>query len=173
MPNTPDALDAFVSKASLDLFAKANIMTHIESEARYEIALHDYVKKLQIEGRVMGDMCNLQIMPAALKYLNTLLENTKHLHKLGLEPEEYAEQTKMIKDINRHINGMRKNVVEMTLARKNANEIEDLRQQAAAYCDKVKGDYFDVIREHADKLEELVDDAIWPLPKYREMLFIR
>jgi glutamine synthetase len=173
MPNTPDALDAFVSKASLELFAKANIMSHIESEARYEIALHDYVKKLQIEGRVMGDMCNLQIMPAALKYLNVLLENTKYLHKLGLEPEEYAEQTKMIKAINGHINGMRKNVVEMTLARKHANEIEDLRQQAAAYCDNVKGNYFDIIREHADKLEELVDDAIWPLPKYREMLFIR
>lgn len=171
--NTPDALDAFISKKTLDLFAKANVMTHIESESRYEIALDDYVKKIQIEGRVMGDMCNLQVLPASLKYLNTLLENTKMLHKLGIDGVDYSAQMDLIKDINKHINGMRKGVVAMIEARKVANNIDNLREQAAAYCKDVKEAYFDEIRYHADKLEELVDDQAWILPKYREMLFVR
>jgi glutamine synthetase len=172
-PNTPDALDAFVSEKSLALFEHANVMTHIESHARYEIALEDYVKRLQIEGRVMADMCNLQVLPAAIKYLNVLLENTKALHKLGLDPAEYGEQTGLIKEINAHLNGMRSKVTAMTAARAAANRMTDLREQAAAYCETVKGAYFDDIREHSDALEALVDDQTWVLPKYREMLFIR
>jgi glutamine synthetase len=102
--------------------------------------------------------------------MNTLLENTKHLAKLGLPMEA---QMGLITEINTHINGMRKATTEMTYQRKLANEITDTGEQAVAYCNKVKGDYFDIIREHADQLEALVDDTLWILPKYREMLFIR
>jgi glutamine synthetase len=171
---TPLALKAKVSKESLELFSELGIMNHVEVEARYEIELEEYTKKIQIEGRVLGDIARNHVIPTAIRYQNTLIENVKGLKEIfGKDYESYAkEQLTLIKEISGHIESINHNVEEMTEARKMANKLTDSQKMAEAYCDKVKP-YFDVIREHCDKLELLVDDEIWTLTKYRELLFTR
>ena len=176
LPNvktTPLALDAFVTKKSKALFEDNEIYNHLELEARHEIMLEEYIKKVQIEARVMGDLASTLIIPAALKYQNLLLENIKGLKEAGLDESAYTSQKLIVTQISQHVNTIGENVAKMIEARKKANEGADTKQKAIAYCDDVKGNYFDLIRYHVDKLELMVDDAYWSLPKYREILFLR
>lgn len=175
LPNvktTPLALDAFVTQKAKDLFEHNNIYTHAELEARHEILLENYIKKVQIEARVIGDLASNYILPAAIKYQNILLTNIKGLKDLGMEESAYANQLQILTKISEHINVMSDKVEGMIEARKKANELTNSREKAIAYCDTIKSE-FDVIRYHADKLELLVDDKLWELPKYRELLFLR
>jgi len=170
---TPLALDAFVTAKSKDLFKHNDIYSHPELEARHEIMLEAYVKKVQIEARVMGDLASTLILPAAVRYQNDIIKNIVGLKEVGLPDTAYANQKQILGVISEHINTIADNVEKMIEARKVANEIEDMRDKAIAYCDDVKGNYFDIIRYHVDKLELMVDDNYWPLPKYRELLFLR
>ena len=171
---TPTALKAKVSQKALDLFKDLNVMNHVEVEARYEIELEEYTKKIQIEGRVLGDIARNHVIPTAIRYQNTLIENVRGLKDIfGKDFEKIAkEQISIIKEISAHIEGINSKVSAMTEARKKANALTDAQKMAEMYCDKVKP-YFDVIREHCDKLELIVDDEIWTLTKYRELLFTR
>jgi len=171
---TPSALKAKVSQQALDLFSDLKIMNHVEVEARYEIELEEYTKKIQIEGRVLGDIARNHVIPTAIKYQNTLIENVKGLKEIfGSEFEKIGkEQIVLIREISGHIEGINTNVEAMTEARKTANALTDAQEMAESYCDAVKP-YFEVIREHCDKLELLVDDEAWTLTKYRELLFTR
>jgi glutamine synthetase len=171
---TPLALKAKVSQQALDLFKEMNVMNHVEVEARYEIELEEYTKKIQIEGRVLGDIARNHVIPTAIRYQNTLIENVKGLKDIfGDDFKKIGkEQIVLIKEISEHIEGINTKVEEMTEARKEANVLTDAQIMAEAYCDKVKP-YFEVIREHCDKLELLVDNEIWTLTKYRELLFTK
>lgn len=168
---TPEALDAYISEKAIALFEENNILSSRELEARHDILLELYAKHIQIESRLIGELSLSQILPAAIEYQTKLLQNINLLTQAGLEEE--AEQGKdFIQRISNHINLIRTNVFEMIEERKSANKIEDTSERALAYCHKVKP-YFEIIRYHADKLELYVDDNIWPLPKYRELLFVR
>ena len=171
---TPEALKAKVSKKALDLFAELGVMNHIEVESRYEIELEDYTKKIQIEGRVLGDIARNHVIPTAIKYQNTLIENVKGLKDIFDKDftKIAKEQIELIKEISEHISGINHNIDEMIEQRKKANNLDNTEKMAEAYCNKVKP-YFEVIREHCDKLELLVDNSIWPLTKYRELFFIK
>ena len=171
---TPGALKAKVSEAALNLFDELGVMNHKEAEARYEIELEEYTKKIQIEGRVLGDIARNHIIPTAIRYQNVIIENVKGLKEIfGAEFETVAkEQITIIREISGHIAEINSKVEEMTEARKAANALGSSEEMAHAYCDNVKP-YFDVIRRHCDKLELVVDDEIWPLTKYRELLFTR
>jgi glutamine synthetase len=176
LPNvktTPQALDAYVSDKAKQLFKSNSIYTHSELEARHEIMLEDYIKKVQIEARIMGELATTYILPSAIKYQNVLVNNIKGLKDAGLKPAAYANQLQVLEAISTHINLMSDNVEKMIEERKKANDITDTRKRAIAYCENVKGKYFDVIRYNVDKLELIVDDAHWLLPKYREILFLR
>ncbi|CAM3484269.1 glutamine synthetase III [Flavobacterium longum] len=171
---TPEALKAKVSKQAFALFEELGIMNHVEVEARYEIELEEYTKKIQIEGRVLGDIARNHVIPTAIRYQNTLIENVRGLKEIfGKDFEKIAkEQIGLIKEISAHIEGINSNVEKMTEARKKANALTSAEKMAASYCDVVKP-YFEIIREHCDKLELLVDDEIWTLTKYRELLFTK
>ena len=176
LPNiktTPLALDAFVTKKAKALFKDNGIYNHLELEARHEIMLEEYIKKVQIEARVIGDLASTLIIPAAIKYQNLLLQNINGLKDAGLKESAYASQKLIVSEISEHINTISDNVAKMIEARKNANEIGNTKEKAIAYCDIVKGQYFDIIRYHVDKLELMVDDSFWSLQKYREILFLR
>jgi len=151
------------------------VLTRRELEARYEIKLDKYVRKLQIEARLIGDLSVNHIIPTAIRYQNTLIENAKGLKEV-LDSKSYVKlsrnQVQTIKEISEHIAEVKQYVEEMVEERKIANRIENEQEKAYAYCYKVKP-YFEKIREHVDKLEMLVDDQEWPLPKYRELLFIK
>ena len=175
LPNvktTPLALDAFVTAKAKKLFEHHNIYTHSELEARHEIMLENYVKKVQIEARVIGDLATTYILPAAIKYQNILIQNIQGLKDIGIDESGYANQKHIATKISEHIANISSSVESMIKARKAANKIEDSREKAIAYCDTIKS-HFDKIRYHVDKLELLVDDEFWELPKYREMLFLR
>lgn len=171
---TPEALKAKVSKEAIALYEELGIMNHVEAEARYEIELEEYAKKIQIEGRVLGDIARNHVVPTAIRYQNTLIENVKGLKEIfGKEFETVAkEQIALIKEISSHIEGINSKINSMIEERKKANLIESVEKRAASYCNKVKP-YFEEIRYHSDKLELLVDDEMWTLTKYRELLFTR
>jgi glutamine synthetase len=176
LPNlktTPVALDAMVSDKSKQLFKDNGIYTHSELEARHEIELEKYIKKVQIEARLMGDLATNHIIPASIKYQNVLLQNVSLLREASLPENLYKGQLTLLKEVSTHIQEVYDNVHEMVEARKVANNIDDTRAKAIAYEANVKAKYFDKIRYHVDKLEELVDDELWTLPKYRELLFLR
>jgi len=173
--DTPRALDVWSRKETKELFSAMGVLSPVELEARHEIELHSYVLKLQIEGRVCGDLAQNHIVPTAIAYQNRLLENVRGLREvLGGEKGKKASatQVKLIEEISEHISMIVGLVEEMTEARKKANALEDTREKAIAYCDKVKP-FFDRIRYHSDKLELMVDDELWPLPKMRELMFTR
>jgi glutamine synthetase len=173
--STPEALKAFVSKKTIDLFDRNQVMSKKELESRYELKLEKYIKKVQIEARVMGDLAINHILPTAILYQNRLIENTRGLKEV-LDSKTFVKLSKnqlnAIKYISEHISAIKEQVEAMIEARKNANIIEDQYDKAVAYRDTVMI-YFDGIRYHVDKLEFLVDDELWPLPKYRELLFMR
>lgn len=172
---TPLALSAFVSKTTMELFERNHIMSEREQHARYDIYLETYTKKIQIESRVMADLALNHIIPTAIKYQGSLVQNVRGLKEIfaGEEFKKASQiQLDMISEISEHVNIIKTKVDEMTESRRKANALPDVKKQAIDYCEKVKS-YFDVIRYHVDKLELLVDDESWPLPKYRELLFTK
>ncbi len=204
---TPEALKVFTRKEFIKLFESNGIMTEREQRARYEIQLETYMKKIQIESRMVGEIALGSIIPAAVKYQNILIENIKGIKEIasvfipsgaatakaskkavlagGDEEMEHfssrnggginemiSAQVDTIKKLSIYISEIRTNVYKMIEARKKANNLEDAQEKANAYCEHVKP-YFDEIRYHADKMEFIVDDELWALPKYREMLFTR
>lgn len=170
---TPEALKAKISKKSIALFEEMDVMSKVEVEARHEIELEEYMLRIQIEGRVLGDIARNHVIPTAVKYQNTLIENVSGLKNIfGDEFKKHAkEQIDLIEKISLHIAGINSRVEEMTNERRKANKLEG-QKSAEAYCNKVKP-YFEEIRYHCDKLEMMVDDELWPLAKYRELLFTR
>lgn len=176
LPNlktTPVALDAMVTKKAKKLFENNGIYSHSELEARHEIELEKYIKKVQIEARVMGDLALNHILPSAINYQNQLIRNIKGLKEVGIDAPLYRSQGNILREISEHIQAVHENVCEMVEARKVTNKISDTREKAISYCNDVKEKYFDKIRYHVDKLEHLVNDEDWTLPKYRELLFLR
>ena len=176
LPNvktTPHALDAMVTEKAKQLFQSNKIYSHIELEARHEIELEKYIKKVQIESRLMAELATSHVLPAAVKYQNTLIQNVRGLKELGLAEDACTQRTRVLKEITRHINEVSQLTEEMIEARKQCNHIAGTREKAIAYCTEVKEKYFDTLRYHVDKLELLVDDREWYLPKYRELLFLR
>ena len=176
LPNvktTPLALDAMVTDKAKALFQNNGVYSHSELEARHEIELEKYIKKVQIEARLMGDLATNHILPAAFRYQNVLTTNIKGLKDLGMPEESYATQKQLLEKISKHINIVNENVELMVEARKVSNNIADTREKAISYNEDVKDKYFDAIRYSVDKLEMLVADDEWPLPKYRELLFLR
>ncbi|WP_033956647.1 glutamine synthetase III [Psychroserpens jangbogonensis] len=171
---TPEALKAKVSKKAIRLFEEMNVMNKIESEARYEIEVEEYVLRIQIEGRVLGDIARNHVVPTAVRYQNVLIDNVKGLKEIyGASFKKLAkEQLKLIEEISSHIEGINSKVTKMTEERKKANAIDNIENKASAYCEIVKP-LFEDIRYHCDKLELLVDDELWPLTKYRELLFTK
>ncbi|MBS9774915.1 MAG: glutamine synthetase III [Tenacibaculum sp.] len=170
---TPEALKAKISEKVLNLYEEMDVMSRKEVKARYEIELEKYVKRIQIEGRVIGDIARNHIIPTAIRYQNTLIKNVKGLKGIFEEDfKKYAkEQLGLIKEISEHIANINSSINEMTEERKKANKLSG-QKAADTYCKKVKP-YFDKIRYHCDKLEIMVDDELWPLTKYREMLFTK
>jgi glutamine synthetase len=168
--NAPRALEAYMSKKSLDLFEKHDVMSHKELEARIEIRWEAYIKRVQIEARVMGDLAMNHIVPTAIAYQNKLITNANGLAGLGVDNKAVIQT---IKEISGHIEIIKNGVREMIEERKRANKIMDIHKRAIAYCDDIKEKYFETIRDSVDKLELLVDDEDWPLVKYRELLFLR
>lgn len=170
---TPEALKAQVTKKTFDLYEEMNVMSKIEVEARHEIELEEYILRIQIEGRVLGDIARNHVIPTAISYQNTLIENVSGLKEIfGKDFKKLAaEQINLIEKISEHIAGINSKVNAMTEERKNANKLQG-QKAADAYCNKVKP-FFDEIRYHCDKLELMVDDNLWPLAKYRELLFTR
>ncbi len=176
LPNvktTPLALDAMVTDKAKALFESNDIYAHNELEARHEIELEKYIKKVQIESRIMGELATSHILPPSIRYQNLLANNIRGLKEAGLTESAFANQKQILEKISEHINKTSDLVEKMLLARKEANAIENTREKALAYQAKVKDTYFDAIRYHVDKLELLVDDREWYLPKYRELLFLR
>ncbi|MEQ6122985.1 glutamine synthetase III [Pseudotenacibaculum sp. MALMAid0570] len=170
---TPEALKAKISKKTITLFEEMSVMNHVEIEARHEIELEEYSKRIQIESRVLGDVARNHIIPTAIRYQNTLIENVKGLKEIfSKDFEKYAkEQIVLIQKISQHIAEINSKIEEMTEERKKANKLQG-QKNADAYCNKVKP-FLEEIRYHVDKLELLVDDNLWPLTKYRELLFTR
>lgn len=174
-PSTPQALKAYISTGTKKLFAGNQILTERELEARWEIRLENYSKVMQIESRVLADLAGNHIIPTAIRYQNMLVENVKGLKEI-LPEEQFAQQAELqiyiIGKISSHISEIRKNVKDMIEKRKHVNSLDQADQRALAYREEVYP-FFDTIRYHVDKLEILVDDELWTLPKYREMLFIK
>jgi glutamine synthetase len=173
--DTPRALEVMVKKETKELFNRLNVLSDIELEARYEIELENYILKLQIESRTLGDLAQNHIIPTAIKYQNTLITNIKGINDIFNKKDAQlfsSTQTDLLKEISLHINGIKTKSSIMLEERKKANKIDSTKKKALAYCDKVKP-YFDEIKYHSDKLELLIDDELWPLPKLRELLFTR
>jgi glutamine synthetase len=176
LPNvktTPLALDFFVSKKAKKLFEHNKVYSHAELEARHEIELEKYIKMVQIESRIMGELATSHILPAAIRYQNLLANNIKGVKDSGLQDSAYCNQKHILEKISEHISKTSELVEKMIEARKECNNMSNTRTRAIAYCSQVKEQYFDAIRYHVDKLELLVDDREWYLPKYRELLFLR
>jgi glutamine synthetase len=175
IPTTPGALEAMISKKTLNMFESQGILNHREQEARYEIALETYTKKIQIESRIIADMVSNQIIPAALNYQKSLVESVRGMKDI-MTPAEFKvvakSQLELIKEISEKVTIIKTEADLMTEERKKANNLDNAKKQAHAYCEKVKP-YFESMRYNVDKLEGIVDDATWPLPKYREMLYLR
>ncbi len=177
LPNvvdTPRALDAWGHPSTKKLFADMGVLSAKELEARHEVELHSYALKLQIESRVCADMATNHVLPAAVHYQNRLIQNVKGLREVLGDEAGKAEgvQLEQVRKMSRHIGEIHALCQAMTQARKAANVLHDQRDKAIAYCDNVKP-FLDRIRYHSNKLELMVDDELWPLPKMRELMFTR
>jgi len=173
--STPKALVKAMTPEVIDLYEREGILSKKEILARNEIKLTKYTMQIQIESRVIGDIATNHIIPVAIQYQNILIKNVRGLKEV-LDNKTFVKlsknQMQSIKDISEHISEIKDLVIQMTEERKIGNKIEDVTERAIFYGDKVM-DYFEKIRYHVDKLELIVDNNLWPLPKYREMLFIR
>jgi glutamine synthetase len=164
------AIDAYLSPNTVKMFESHGVLSHKELEARQEIKLESYIKKVQIEARVMGDLAMNHIIPTAISYQSKLITNANGLQGLGIDNKAVV---KTISEISGYIETIKNGVREMIEERKRINKITDTHKRAHAYCDDIKEKYFDKIREAVDELELLIDDEDWPLVKYRELLFLR
>ena len=172
--NTPEALTAFIAKKSIALFEQTNVLSEREVMARYIVDLKEYIMRIQIESRTLGDIARNHIIPTGVKYQNVLIYNVKGLKEIyGNDFHKHAEvQLKIIERISGHIDEINKGIVQMVETRKTLDKIEDEFKKAYAYCENVLP-FLNDIRYHCDKLELVVDDDLWPLAKYRELLFCR
>jgi glutamine synthetase len=170
--NVPDSYDVYHEPTTQELFTKMGVLAKNEIEARYEILNETYIKKLQIEARVMGDMCLNHVIPAAVKYQNTLIANVKGMKDIfGDEALNLcSSQMETLRKLSVYINELSADVEQLIEERRMANRIEDMSQRAKVYSRNVKN-MMDKVRYNADHLERVIDDEIWPLPKYRELLF--
>jgi glutamine synthetase len=164
------ALNAYLTSTAVELFETHEVMSKKEIEARVEIKLEAYIKRVQIEARVMGDLAMNHIVPTAIAYQTKLITNANGLKGLGVDN---AAVVQTIKEISGHIDIIKTNVRAMVEERKRINKVADTHKRAIGYCDDIKEKYFEVIRDSVDKLELLVDNEDWPLVKYRELLFLR
>ena len=171
---TPEALKVKIAKPTIELFESLGVMNKIESEARYEIEMEEYILHIQIESRVIGDIARNHVVPTAVRYQNILIENVTGLKTIyGDKFTDFAkEQLSLIEQISHHIEAINSLVTKMTDARKLYNKQTDIERKANGYCNKVKP-LFEEIRYHCDKLELMIDDELWPLTKYRELLFTK
>jgi len=173
--DVPEALDAYLSKKSLDLFTSQGVLNKRELEGQSSVKLETYAKKIQIEARVLGDLAINHIVPTAIRYQSDLIANVRGLKEI-LPAEEFkqisAARIDRIREISGHISEIKVKVHDMVEARKVANKAENLREKARLYSNTVVP-FLQVIRDHIDHLELIVDNEIWPLPKYRELLFAR
>ena len=170
--NIPEAYEVYHEAATVEMFENTGVLARNEVEARFEILNETYVKKLQIEARVMGDMCLNHVIPAAVRYQNVLIENVKGIKEIfGADYMTYCSaEIETLKKISILMNNVSADVEALVEARKKANRIEEIAQRAKVYSREVK-DMMDKVRKSADELEMLIDDEMWPLPKYRELLF--
>lgn len=171
--NVPEAFEEYISKESVELFQELNILNSTELKARYEINNETFIKKVQIESRIIGDIAANHIIPTAISYQNILIDNVNGLK--SILPQEYTtlacEEIKTIKNIAQHVKEIREYTFEMIEARKKWNNVQNLSQRAIGYYTEVRP-YINKIRVHIDELELIVDDKLWPLPKYREIFMI-
>ncbi len=165
----PVVMRRYLDKESIAMFERQGVYTSVELEARTDVKWEMYVKKVQIEARVLGDLAMNNIVPLASKYEAILLDKAWKMKELGLDARADIE---LVRTIQEHTAAIQQMTAEMIEARKVANRIETTYERAVAYHDNVMG-YLDKIRKHIDKLEEVVDDQLWTLPKYRELLFIK
>ncbi|PWK20223.1 glutamine synthetase [Arcicella aurantiaca] len=172
LKTTPEALAKYLDPSAIELFSKHGIFNEVEMHARFEIEIENYIKKIQIESRVIGDLAINHIVSTSLKYQTQLVDNVRGQQEIGIDPQYFAPTVEIIKKISIYTSKITNLVDEMTEARKEANNIDDSVERARLYSTKVK-EYFEEIRYCVDKLELIVDDDEWPLPKYREMLLIR
>ena len=170
--NVPEAYEVYHEKQTVDLFSKLGVLSPTEVEARFEILNETYVKKLQIEARIIGDMCLNHVIPAAVRYQNILIENIKGIKEIFGEGymQFCSAEVETLKKISTYINNVSEYVDQLVEVRKKANRIADISERAKVYSKDVK-DMMDKVRIGADNLEMLIDDEMWPLPKYRELLF--
>lgn len=168
--NTPESLKAYIGDQAMQTFVSNGVFTKEELHARFEIMLEEYVKKIQIEGRVLADLVNTYILPPAIEYQTKLAKNIKALRDAELPVGQ--TQMALVNSITEHIEAAHSNTVKMIDARKSSNEMSSTEEMATSYHYNVK-ESFDDIRYHVDKLELLVNDKLWQLPKYRELLFIK
>ncbi|WP_299521391.1 glutamine synthetase III [Winogradskyella sp.] len=171
---TPEALKVKVSKHSIELFENLGVMNKVEAQARYEIEMEEYILHIQIESRVLGDIARNHVVPTAVRYQNMLIENVTGLKVIyGTKFKDFAqEQLTLIEQTSKHIEAINSLVTKMIDARKNFNKEVNLEKKASGYCQEVKP-FFEDIRYHCDKLELMIDDELWPLTKYRELLFTK
>lgn len=173
LPNVKDSvrgLDSYVTKESKAIFEEFGVMSALELDARHEIQLEKYILKIQIEARLISELGMTQVVPAALKYQNKLMDNAKGLVDFGLDSTHIKS---VLERVNKHVAIIQSQILAMNAERGEINLIEETHEKAKAYCDRIKTKYFDTIRESVDKLEVTLDDEDWPLLKYREMLFLR
>ncbi len=168
---TPEALKALTGKKA-EVFIKTGVYSKKELHAYQEVQFHAYATKLQIESRTLGEMVANLVLPAAVTYQKKIADNIVSLKTIGLSEAEYSTQLELVKALSTAINGAAEGVKAMTIVRREANNAEDVEKMAEAYCDKVKP-LMEEIRTFCDRLEYLVEDSVWPLPKYREMFYIR
>lgn len=170
--NVPESYEVYHEKQTLDMFSSLAVLAPNEVEARFEILNETYVKKLQIEARIIGDICLNHVIPAAVRYQNILIENVKGVKEIfGKDYMNYCSaEIETLKKISTYINNVSVDVDALVEARKKANRIENIAERAKVYSHSVK-DMMDKVRLSADNLEMLIDDEMWPLPKYRELLF--
>ncbi len=168
--NTPRALKAYLNEKNVNLFKKFKVLSERELEARTETMFENYIMKIQIESRVMGDIALNHIIPTAVTYQNILIENANGLKGLGIDNSAVI---RTITEISKHIEAVKNGVYDMIDERRRINKINDVYDKAIEYCDNIKEKFFEIIRYHVDKLELYVDNDDWPLAKYREMLFYK
>ena len=172
VPTTPHALDFYITPKAEKVLVSNGVMNERELHARYEIMLESYIKKVQIESRIIADLAVNHVVPTAIAYQNKLIDNLRGLKEIGMADKANKTLKDNIILISKYIDSINEDTEAMIEERKTANNMEDAKLKAVHYCDKVKT-YFDKIRYCVDKLETMVDDENWPLPKYREMLFIK
>ena len=174
LPNvktTPEALQGWVKKESLEAFEKLKVLSKVEVHSRHHIKLEKYAKDVDIEAKLVIELANNQFVPAALEYQNQLLEGIRGLQEVLPKEPSLKSQIELLRQVAARVDGARRGVESLQKALAAADKVNDVEEKALAYCHKVKP-HFEVVRAEVDALEGLVPDKLWPLPKYREMLFL-